>query len=427
MAENIKVSYEFDQSPYVTRAIGGLRPRGRARRAAHRPHGAAVPARLAQRADRRRQRFRSRCSRAVVGAVAHGQTINIMTLGGLALAVGILVDEATVVIENIHTHSRAGKRVARAVLDASARGRRAAAARDALRARGVHARRSSWSARRARCSCRSRWRSVSRWSRRILLSSTLVPDAVRVALARSRARGRTAVPERGAFARVPAALRARAQRASVRARWRRSRGLSRWSQRARDRVGRACGSARRFSRRSTPASSRCGSRADGHARRRHGADRAARARHHQGRGRRGQRRDHARASSECTRRTIRSTSSICGTAARRRACCKCSSSRASGVAIEPLKSALRKVFAEQMPDVSFSFEPSDIVSQVMSLGSPTPIEVAVSGPNLAANREFADKRPRAARERSRRCATCSSARRSITRRSTSRSIASAPG
>ena len=33
-----------------------------------------------------------------------GQTINIMTLGGLALAVGILVDEATVAIENIHTH-----------------------------------------------------------------------------------------------------------------------------------------------------------------------------------------------------------------------------------------------------------------------------------------------------------------------------------
>jgi multidrug efflux pump subunit AcrB len=44
-----------------------------------------------------------------------------------------------------------------------------------------------------------------------------------------------------------------------------------------------------------------------------------------------------------------------------------------------------------MPDVSFSFEPSDIVSRVMSLGSPTPIEVAVSGPNLAANREFAQK------------------------------------
>jgi multidrug efflux pump subunit AcrB len=44
-----------------------------------------------------------------------------------------------------------------------------------------------------------------------------------------------------------------------------------------------------------------------------------------------------------------------------------------------------------LPNVSFSFEPSDIVSRVMSLGAPTPIEVAVSGPNLTANREFADK------------------------------------
>jgi len=56
-----------------------------------------------------------------------------------------------------------------------------------------------------------------------------------------------------------------------------------------------------------------------------------------------------------------------------------------------LQVRLRQLFAEQMPDVSFSFEPSDIVSQVMSLGSPTPIEVAVSGPNLAANREFATR------------------------------------
>src|SRR4029077_10091509 len=33
-----------------------------------------------------------------------GQSINLMTLGGLALAVGILVDEATVTVENIHAH-----------------------------------------------------------------------------------------------------------------------------------------------------------------------------------------------------------------------------------------------------------------------------------------------------------------------------------
>ena len=42
-----------------------------------------------------------------------------MTLGGLALAVGILVDEATVSVENIHTHLARGAQVARGVLDAS--------------------------------------------------------------------------------------------------------------------------------------------------------------------------------------------------------------------------------------------------------------------------------------------------------------------
>lgn len=47
-----------------------------------------------------------------------GQTINIMTLGGLALSVGILVDEATVTVENIHRHAEMGKNSARAILDA---------------------------------------------------------------------------------------------------------------------------------------------------------------------------------------------------------------------------------------------------------------------------------------------------------------------
>jgi len=47
-----------------------------------------------------------------------GQTINIMTLGGLALAIGILVDESTVTIENIHRHQEMGKTKARAIADA---------------------------------------------------------------------------------------------------------------------------------------------------------------------------------------------------------------------------------------------------------------------------------------------------------------------
>jgi multidrug efflux pump subunit AcrB len=48
---------------------------------------------------------------------ALGQTLNIMTLGGLALAVGILVDDATVTIENINWHLEKGKPVKQAILD----------------------------------------------------------------------------------------------------------------------------------------------------------------------------------------------------------------------------------------------------------------------------------------------------------------------
>src|SRR5216684_469488 len=55
---------------------------------------------------------------AVVCLWLTGQTINIMTLGGLALAVGVLVDEATVEIENIHTHLAGGMSKARSVLEA---------------------------------------------------------------------------------------------------------------------------------------------------------------------------------------------------------------------------------------------------------------------------------------------------------------------
>ncbi|MBS1565125.1 MAG: efflux RND transporter permease subunit, partial [Bacteroidetes bacterium] len=49
-----------------------------------------------------------------------GQTINIMTLSGLALAIGILVDQATVTIENIHQHLEMGKTKKQAILDACA-------------------------------------------------------------------------------------------------------------------------------------------------------------------------------------------------------------------------------------------------------------------------------------------------------------------
>ncbi|HUG66316.1 MAG TPA: efflux RND transporter periplasmic adaptor subunit [Pirellulaceae bacterium] len=45
----------------------------------------------------------------------------------------------------------------------------------------------------------------------------------------------------------------------------------------------------------------------------------------------------------------------------------------------------------QLAGVRFSFEPSDIINEVMSFGSPTPVEVAVSGPDFAASRAYAEK------------------------------------
>src|SRR5439155_10931533 len=70
-----------------------------------------------------------------------------------------------------------------------------------------------------------------------------------------------------------------------------------------------------------------------------------------------------------------------------------------GVALKPsaapvsdaLKEALRHQLKSALPTVSISFEAADIVSQVMSFGSPTPIEVVVQGPTLSANRSFAEK------------------------------------
>src|SRR5258708_8273742 len=57
---------------------------------------------------------------AAIALWATGQTVNLMTLGGIALAVGILVDEATVTIENIHAHLARGQPLDDAAHDATA-------------------------------------------------------------------------------------------------------------------------------------------------------------------------------------------------------------------------------------------------------------------------------------------------------------------
>jgi multidrug efflux pump subunit AcrB len=116
--EDIKVTFEFDQSTYVKNAIRGLAVEGglgalltglmvllflRDLR------GALIVATTIPFA----------LLAGLVGLWLTGQTVNIMTLGGLALAIGILVDEATVAIENIHTHLARGEPRKRAVFDAA--------------------------------------------------------------------------------------------------------------------------------------------------------------------------------------------------------------------------------------------------------------------------------------------------------------------
>src|SRR2546425_3975109 len=59
----------------------------------------------------------------IIGLAALGQTLNVMTLSGLALAVGILVDDATVTIENINLNMERGKEILPAIVDGAARSR----------------------------------------------------------------------------------------------------------------------------------------------------------------------------------------------------------------------------------------------------------------------------------------------------------------
>ena len=127
--EDIKITYELDQSGYVTSALSSLIREG--------VLGALLTGLMVLLFLRN---WRSATIvvatipfallTAVVALWGAGQTINIMTLGGLALAVGILVDEATVTIENIHHHlgrpgptegrgPSTGSGRSRAVLDAS--------------------------------------------------------------------------------------------------------------------------------------------------------------------------------------------------------------------------------------------------------------------------------------------------------------------
>jgi multidrug efflux pump subunit AcrB len=63
----------------------------------------------------------------------------------------------------------------------------------------------------------------------------------------------------------------------------------------------------------------------------------------------------------------------------------------SGVSVDALQEKLRAIFAAELPNLRFSFEASDITSRVMSFGANTPIEVAVGGADLAVSKAHAEK------------------------------------
>jgi multidrug efflux pump subunit AcrB len=118
--EDVDVSLQFDQSGYVTNSLRGLVTEGTL--------GAVLTGLMVLiflRDWRSALIVVMNIPFALLSAVlllwATRQTINIMTLGGLALAVGVLVDEATVEIENIHTQMLPGVSRARAVVEACSR------------------------------------------------------------------------------------------------------------------------------------------------------------------------------------------------------------------------------------------------------------------------------------------------------------------
>ena len=117
LPDDVKISYEFDQSVFVVNAVKSLITEGTL--------GAILTGLMVLLFLRD---WRSSLIVVITIPVSiligvlllslFGQTINIMTLSGLALAIGILVDQATVTIENIHQHLEMGKNKRRAIYDA---------------------------------------------------------------------------------------------------------------------------------------------------------------------------------------------------------------------------------------------------------------------------------------------------------------------
>jgi multidrug efflux pump subunit AcrB len=65
--------------------------------------------------------------------------------------------------------------------------------------------------------------------------------------------------------------------------------------------------------------------------------------------------------------------------------------KSANISVPALEEHLRAVLALEFPDCAFTFEPGDIVSQIMDFGSPTPIEIAINGPRMSRDYAYADK------------------------------------
>ncbi|MGA2540361.1 MAG: efflux RND transporter permease subunit [Verrucomicrobiota bacterium] len=383
---DVKVSYEFDQSPYVTRAIGGLTLEGAL--------GAVLTGLMVLlflRDWRSALIVVVNIPISLMGSVLAlwltGQTVNIMTLGGLALAVGILVDEATVSIENIHTHLMRGRTIARAALEATTEttGPRLLAMLCILAIFSptlfmVGAAKAMF----LPLSLAVGFAMVTSY----LLSSTLVP-ILSVWFLRGHEIAATGHP--GAESRL--------------ARWQ-----GRYAALARKLVGARWVVAGVYLVSAAVVVWLAG--------RRLGTEIFPKVDAGQIqlrlRGPTGTQIDGTEAialqaldliKQEVGPENVQITLGFLGVhgaaypinfiylwnGGPEEGVLQVQLKAGTTVRIEPLKERLRKVFAEKMPGVSFSFEPSDIVSRVMSLGSPTPIEVAISGQNLTADRAFAEK------------------------------------
>lgn len=389
LPDDVKVSYQFDQSPYVTRAINGLAMEGLL--------GAVltgIMVLLFLRDWRSAMIIVLNIPISLMAAVlalwVSKETINIMTLGGLALAVGVLVDEATVTIENIHTHLARGTPLARAAMVAT---HETAVPRllamlcilavfiPALfmkgAARGLF----------VPLSLAVGFTMVASY----LLSSTLVP-VLSVWVLRSRhhhheeGNGEPRPP--AGFDRARAAYAAVARRAvalrwtlvplyllvAIGAVWFIGRGLG-------QEIFPVVDAGQFQLRMRGPTGTRIEKTEQTYLTALNEVKK------------------------EVGEQNVALSMGFVGvqpaaypvntihlwTGGPEEGVMQVQLKSDAKIAIGPLKERLRKRLAQAIPGVTVSFEPSDIVSRVMSFGSPTPVEITVGGPSLDANREYANK------------------------------------